>query len=175
MMNIILTGLVAGLTVAVALLARDRNRYYTISNETIEELAILEKEYDELDAMILEAGAEIMALEEDRDYWMNMAVEMTDRYIDELDDEHFSIKVYVGSNRLQYACDMLTIADDIVSPITEDMQELYVTDLDEETINKLAVIRDLMFKQIETNDKYYYDLFFETGVALNSLLDEVGR
>ena len=83
MMNIILTGLVAGLAVTVALLARDRNRYYTISNETIKELAILEKEYDSLEAEILEAGAEIIALEEDRDYWRDMAVEMTDRYIDE--------------------------------------------------------------------------------------------
>ena len=70
MMNIVLTGLVAGLTVTVALLAKDRNRYYTISNETIKELAILEKKYDELEA--------------DRDYWRDMAVEMTDRYIDEL-------------------------------------------------------------------------------------------
>lgn len=84
MMNIVLTGLVAGLAVTVALLARDRNRYYTISNETIKELAILEKEYDSLEAEILEAGAEIMALEEDRDYWRDMAVEMTDRYIDEV-------------------------------------------------------------------------------------------
>lgn len=83
MMNIVLTGLVAGLAVAVALLARDRNRYYTISNETIKELAILEKEYDSLEAEILEAGAEIIALEADRDYWRDMAVEMTDRYIDE--------------------------------------------------------------------------------------------
>ena len=83
MMNIILTGLVAGLAVAVALLVRDRNRYRAISNETIKELAILEKEYDELDAMILEAGAELMALEADRDFWRDMAVEMTDRYIDE--------------------------------------------------------------------------------------------
>lgn len=83
MMNIVLTGLVAGLAVTVALLARDRNRYYTISNETIKELAILEKEYDSLEAEILEAGAEIMALEEDRDYWREQAVEMTDRYIDE--------------------------------------------------------------------------------------------
>lgn len=84
MMNIVLTGLVAGLAVTVALLARDRNRYYTISNETIKELAILEKEYNELEAEILEAGAEIMALEADKEYWMNMAVEMTDKYIDEL-------------------------------------------------------------------------------------------
>lgn len=83
MMNIILTGLVAGLTVTVAVLARDKNRYRDISNETIKELAILEKEYDSLEAEILEAGAEIMALEADRDYWRDMAVEMTDRYIDE--------------------------------------------------------------------------------------------
>ena len=83
MMNIILTGLVAGLTVTVAVLARDKNRYRDISNETIKELAILEKEYDSLEAEILEAGAEIIALEEDRDYWRDMAVEMTDRYIDE--------------------------------------------------------------------------------------------
>ena len=82
-MNIILTGLVAGLTVTVAVLARDKNRYRDISNETIKELAILEKEYDSLEAEILEAGAEIMALEADRDYWRDMAVEMTDRYIDE--------------------------------------------------------------------------------------------
>lgn len=83
MMNIVLTGLVAGLTVTVALLVRDRNRYYTISNETIKELAILEKEYDSLEAEILEAGAEIMALEADRDFWREQAVEMTDRYINE--------------------------------------------------------------------------------------------
>lgn len=63
-MNIILTGLVIGLAGAVALLVRDRNEYRAITNETIKELAILEKEYDSLDSMLLEAGLEIMALED---------------------------------------------------------------------------------------------------------------
>lgn len=98
-----------------------------------------------------------------------------ERFEIEEDDEQFPVRIYVGVNRLQYACDMLTVADNVISPITEDMLDLYVTELDKDIINKLDTIRNLMRKQTETDDKYYYDLFFETEIALNSLLDEVGR
>ena len=139
MITIALTGLVTVLAGTVAVLVRDRNRYRAISNDTIKELAILEKEYDELVAEVLEAGAEIIALEKDRDYWMNMAVDMTDRYIDEsgvLDDPEFWEKsAYEEIEKIINddgdAVPMSAIAD-WMRYLTEEAREEFINSLSDE-------------------------------------------
>ena len=172
MMNIVLTGLVAGLAVTVALLARDRNRYYTISNETIKELAILEKEYDSLEAEILEAGAEIMALEEDRDYWMNMAVEMTDKYIDELDIPEPTIEENISMYYVEQLCHMTSLDNPLA-----DIRDKALKDLTEEEWAAIRTLKEelpIRFANIEWEeddaDDYYKDIFRELMGELSCMI-----
>lgn len=173
MMNIILTGLVAGLIVTVALLARDRNRYYTISNETIKELAILEKEYNELDAMVLEAGAEIMALEADRDYWRDMAVEMTDRYIDELDLPEPTIGENISMNYVEKLCHITGIDN----PLADIDRNKCLKDLTKEEWEAIRILNEelpVRFANIEWEeddaDDYYNDIFRELMGELSCMI-----
>ena len=173
MMNIVLTGLVAGLAVAVALLARDRNRYYTISNETIKELAILEKEYDSLEAEILEAGAELMALEADRDFWREQAVEMTDRYIDELDIPEPTIGENISMNYVEQLC-RLTGIDNPLANIDRDK---FLKDLTEEEWEAMRILKEelpVRFANIEWEendaDCYYNDIFRELMGELSCMI-----
>ena len=173
MMNIILTGLVAGLVVTVALLARDRNRYYTISNETIKELAILEKEYDELEAEILEAGAEIMALEADRDYWRDMAVEMTDRYIDELDLPEPTVGENISMNYVERLCRLT----DLDNPLADIDRDKCLKDLTEEEWEAIRILNEelpVRFANIEWEendaDDYYKDIFRELMGELSCMI-----
>lgn len=173
MMNIILTGLVAGLAVTVALLARDRNRYYTISNETIKELAILEKEYNELEAEILEAGAEIMALEEDRDYWRDMAVEMTDKYIDELDLPEPTVGENISMNYVEKLCRLTGIDN----PLTDIDRDKCLKDLTEEEWEAIRTLHEelpVRFVNIEWEendaDCYYNDIFRELMGELSCMI-----
>ena len=173
MMNIILTGLVAGLIVTVALLARDRNRYYTISNETIKELAILEKEYNELDAMVLEAGAEIMALEADRDYWRDMAVEMTDRYIDELDLPEPTVGENISMNYVEQLCHITGLDN----PLADIDRNKCLKDLTEEEWEAMRILHEelpVRFANIEWEeddaDDYYNDIFRELMGELSCMI-----
>lgn len=173
MMNIILTGLVAGLTVAVALLVRDRNRYYTISNETIKELAILEKEYDSLEAEILEAGAEIMALEADRDFWREQAVEMTDRYIDELDLPEPTIGENISMNYVEKLCRLTGIDN----PLADIDRNKCLKDLTEEEWEAMRILKEelpIRFANIEWEeddaDCYYNDIFRELMGELDCMI-----
>ena len=173
MMNIILTGLVAGLVVTVALLARDRNRYYTISNETIKELAILEKEYNELDAMVLEAGAEIIALEADRDYWRDMAVEMTDRYIDELDLPEPTIGENISMNYVEKLCHITGIDN----PLADIDRNKCLKDLTKEEWEAIRILNEelpVRFANIEWEeddaDDYYNDIFRELMGELSCMI-----
>ena len=148
MMNIILTGLVAGLVVTVALLERDRNRYYTISNETIKELAILEKEYDSLEA--------------DRDYWRDMAVEMTDRYIDELDLPEPTIGENISMNYVEKLCHLTGIDN----PLADIDRDKCLKDLTEEEWEAMRILHEelpVRFANIEWEeddaDDYYNFIF----------------
>ena len=173
MMNIILTGLVAGLIVTVALLARDRNRYYTISNETIKELAILEKEYNELDAMVLEAGAEIMALEADRDYWRDMAVEMTDRYIDELDLPEPTVGENISMNYVEQLCHITGLDN----PLADINRNKCLKDLTEEEWEAMRILNEelpVRFANVEWEendaDDYYNDIFRELMGELSCMI-----
>lgn len=173
MMNIALTGLVAGLAVAVALLARDRNRYYTISNETIKELAILEKEYNELEAEILEAGAEIMALEEDKEYWMNMAVEMTDRYIDELDLPEPTVGENISMNYVERLCHITGLDN----PLADIDRDKCLKDLTEEEWEAIRILKEelpVRFAKVEWEendaDDYYNDIFRELMGELSCMI-----
>ena len=124
MMNIILTGLVAGLVVTVALLARDRNRYYTISNETIKELAILEKEYNSLEA--------------DRDYWRDMAVEMTDKYIDELDLPEPTVGENISMNYVEQLCHITGLDN----PLADIDRNKCLKDLTEEEWESMRILNE---------------------------------
>ena len=150
MMNIILTGLVAGLVVTVALLARDRNRYYTISNETIKELAILEKEYNSLEA--------------DRDYWRDMAVEMTDNYIDELDLPEPTVGENISMNYVEQLCH-ITGLDNPLADIDRDKCLKDLTKEEWESIRTLKEELPVRFANIEWKeddaDDYYKDIFRE--------------
>lgn len=175
MMNIILTGLVAGLTVTVALLARDRNRYRAISNDTIKELAILEKEYDELDAMILEAGAELIALEKDRDFWREQAVEMTDKYIDEVmgDLPEPTVGENISMNYVEQLC-RLTGLDNPLANIDRDK---CLKDLTEEEWEAMRILKEelpVRFANIEWEeddaDCYYNDIFRELMGELDCMI-----
>jgi hypothetical protein len=175
MMNIVLTGLVAGLAVTVALLARDRNRYYTISNETIKELAILEKEYDELDAMVLKAGAEIMALEADRDYWRDMAVEITDIYVDEVmgDIPEPTIGENISMNYVEQLCHITGLDN----PLADIDRDKCLKDLTEEEWEAMRILKEelpVRFANIEWEeddaDDYYNDIFRELMGELNCMI-----
>ena len=173
MITIVLTGLVIGLAGAVALLVRDRNEYRAITNETIKELAILEKEYDELDAMILEAGAELMALEADRDYWRDMAVEMTDRYIDELDLPEPTIGENISMNYVEQLC-RLTGLDNPLANIDRDKCLKDLTEEEWESIRTLKEELPVRFANIEWEeddaDDYYKDIFRELMGELSCMI-----
>ena len=175
MINIILTGLVAGLAVTAALLARDRNRYYTISNETIKELAILEKEYDELVAEVLEAGAELMALEADRDYWREQAVEMTDKYIDEVmgDLPEPTIGENISMNYVEKLCHITGIDN----PLANIDRDKFLKDLTEEEWESIRILKEelpVRFANIEWEeddaDCYYNDIFRELMGELSCMI-----
>lgn len=159
MMNIILTGLVAGLVVTVALLARDRNRYYTISNETIKELAILEKEYNSLEA--------------DRDYWRDMAVEMTDKYIDELDLPEPTVGENISMNYVEQLCH-ITGLDNPLADIDRDKCLKDLTKEEWESIRTLNEELPIRFANIEWEeddaDDYYNDIFRELMGELNCMI-----
>lgn len=175
MINIVLTGLVAGLAVTVALLARDRNRYYTISNETIKELAILEKEYDSLEAEILEAGAEIIALEEDRDFWREQAVEMTDKYIDEVmgDLPEPTVGENISMNYVEQLCH-ITGLDNPLADIDRDKCLKDLTKEEWESIRTLKEELPVRFANIEWEeddaDDYYKDIFRELMGELSCMI-----
>ena len=159
MMNIILTGLVAGLVVTVALLARDRNRYYTISNETIKELAILEKEYNSLEA--------------DRDYWRDMAVEMTDKYIDELDLPEPTVGENISMNYVEQLCH-ITGLDNPLADIDRDKCLKDLTEEEWEAIRTLKEELPVRFANIEWEeddaDDYYKDIFRELMGELSCMI-----
>lgn len=99
MITLALTGIIVGLVATVASLAKDRNRYHDISNETIKELALLEK---------------------DRDYWRDMAVEMTDKYIYESG-----------------------VLDDFVDPTEEDISNPFAVEhIEGCTVSAVTYVRD---------------------------------
>lgn len=159
MMNIILTGLVAGLVVTVALLARDRNRYYTISNETIKELAILEKEYNNL--------------ETDRDYWRDMAVEMTDKYIDELDLPEPTVGENISMNYVEQLCHITGLDN----PLADIDRDKCLKDLTEEEWEAMRILHEelpVRFANIEWEeddaDDYYKDIFRELMGELSCMI-----
>ena len=159
MMNIILTGLVAGLVVTVALLARDRNRYYTISNETIKELAILEKEYNSLEA--------------DRDYWRDMAVEMTDKYIDELDLPEPTVGENISMNYVEQLCHITGLDN----PLADIDRDKCLKDLTKEEWESIRILNEelpVRFANIEWEeddaDDYYNDIFRELMGELNCMI-----
>ena len=159
MMNIILTGLVAGLVVTVALLARDRNRYYTISNETIKELAILEKEYNSLEA--------------DRDYWRDMAVEMTDKYIDELDLPEPTVGENISMNYVEQLCHITGLDN----PLADIDRDKCLKDLTEEEWESIRILNEelpVRFANVEWEeddaDDYYNDIFRELMGELSCMI-----
>ena len=175
MITIALTGLVTVLAGTVAVLVRDRNKYRAISNDTIKELAILEKEYDELDAMILEAGAELMALEADRDFWRKQAVEMTDKYIDEVmgDLPEPTVGENISMNYVEQLCH-ITGLDNPLADIDRDKCLKDLTEEEWESIRTLKEELPVRFANIEWEendaDCYYNDIFRELMGELSCMI-----
>lgn len=103
-------------------------------------------------------------LKEDREYWMNMAVEMTDNYIDELDLPEPTVGENISMNYVEQLCH-ITGLDNPLADIDRDKCLKDLTKEEWESIRTLKEELPVRFANIEWEeddaDDYYNDIFRE--------------
>lgn len=103
-------------------------------------------------------------LKEDREYWMNMAVEMTDNYIDELDLPEPTVGENISMNYVEQLCH-ITGLDNPLADIDRDKCLKDLTKEEWESIRTLKEELPVRFANIEWKeddaDDYYKDIFRE--------------
>ena len=127
-------------------------------------LKVTTKIIDDLMEDYEELQLDYNSLKEDREYWMNMAVEMTDNYIDELDLPEPTI----GENISMYYVEQLCRLTGIDNPLADIDRDKYLKDLTEEEWEAIRILNEelpVRFANIEWEeddaDDYYNDIFRE--------------
>lgn len=112
-------------------------------------------------------------LKEDREYWMNMAVEMTDNYIDELDLPEPTIGENIFMNHVEQLCH-ITGLDNPLADIDRDKCLKDLTEEEWESIRTLKEELPVRFANIEWKeddaDDYYNDIFRELMGELSCMI-----
>ena len=112
-------------------------------------------------------------LKEDREYWMNMAVEMTDRYIDELDLPEPTIGENISMNYVEQLCHITGLDN----PLADIDRNKCLKDLTEEEWEAMRILHEelpVRFANTEWEeddaDDYYNDIFRELMGELSCLI-----
>jgi hypothetical protein len=112
-------------------------------------------------------------LKEDREYWMNMAVEMTDNYIDELDLPEPTVGENISMNYVGQLCH-ITGLDNPLADIDRDKCLKDLTEEEWESIRTLKEELPVRFANIEWEeddaDDYYNDIFRELMGELSCMI-----
>lgn len=111
-------------------------------------------------------------LKEDREYWMNMAVEMTDNYIDELDIPEPTIEENISMYYVEQLCHMTSLDNPLA-----DIRDKALKDLTEEEWAAIRTLKEelpVRFANIEWEeddaDDYYKDIFRELMGELSCMI-----
>lgn len=141
--------------------------YYSCAYSRV--LDMTEKSLDTIEKIV----AELNAVKEDRDYWRDMAVEMTDRYIDELDLPEPTIGENISMNYVEKLC-RLTGIDNPLANIDRDK---CLKDLTEEEWEAMRILKEelpVRFAKVEWKendaDCYYNDIFRELMGDLSCMI-----
>ena len=119
-----------------------------------------------------EVVAELNEVIEDRNYWRDMAIEMTDRYIDELDLPEPTIGENISMNYVEQLCRMTGLDNPLVDIRDKALKDL--TEEDWDTIRTLKEELPVRFANIEWEeddaDDYYNDIFRELMGELSCMI-----
>ena len=111
-----------------------------------------------------EVVAELNEIIEDRNYWRDMAIEMTDNYIDELDLPEPTVGENISMNYVEQLCH-ITGLDNPLADIDRDKCLKDLTKEEWESIRTLKEELPVRFANIEWKeddaDDYYKDIFRE--------------
>ena len=132
--------------------------YYSCAYSRV--LDMTERSLDTIEKIV----AELNVVKEDRDYWRDMAVEMTDNYIDELDLPEPTVGENISMNYVEQLCH-ITGLDNPLADIDRDKCLKDLTKEEWESIRTLKEELPVRFANIEWEeddaDDYYKDIFRE--------------